>query len=215
VTAHSCLCHTSQQPDTININFLRIHRDAEALPHTIWLDNFSKIYSKKMPNLTAGAYALCHWTCKAVRTSSVEFDITVMTDDDGNRIPAMPDDLFGEEQNLLAKMDGLADVFPLDYYSESAVIKWKVFNVPPRPDPTLAPIQYFQGLRSRQDTVKGKHFIPAGIIKLNINSNEDLCRIMRLHYEKKNMHRTNALECQTYSVFNTDMAIFHRILKVN
>jgi hypothetical protein len=201
----------------ININCV-FFSDAERRPHTIWLDNFSKIYSKKMPNLDEGAYALCHWTGKAIRTSKLFFDTSVRHQANGQVLPTMPDDLFQEEPALIAKMQALTaplgNVNVMHHYNNSKVIRWQVFNVPPRPHDSLADLCYGPALRARVDTVKGQSFIPCGVLKLNINANEDLARIIRNHYEAKNMHLTGALECGNYAALSTDMAIFHRVLKV-
>jgi len=194
---------------------------AERRPHTVWLDNFSKIYSKKMPNLASGAYDLCHWTGRAIRVSKEYFDTSLMQDAQGRNIPAMPDDLFGEENALLARVDGLMaqpvgpGAHPMHKYATSAVILWQVNNVPPRPHRDLAPMKYFQVLTEHVDTVKGQCFIPTGVLKQNINTNEDLCRIIRSHYEDNNMHIHGALACTNYHALSTDMAIFHRVLKVH
>lgn len=217
-SGHLCcqLCEHKVQTKLILIFFA--FRDAEAQPHTIWWDNFSKIYSKKMPSLSEGAYALCHWTGKAIRTSKQYFDIRIRHDADDQPIPAMPDDLFEEEPALVAKMAAitspLGNVNVMLQYRSSKVIAWEVFNVPPRPKEDKADLQYGPVLRQRVDTVKGQSFIPCGILKLNINSNEDLCRIVRNHYEARNMHITGPMECSSYEAVSTDMAIFHRILKV-
>lgn len=166
-----------------------------------------------MPNLSQGAYDMCAWTGRAIRVSKLDFDIDLMHDDQGLVIPAMPDDLFSEQAQLIQMMLP-AGGEALECYNTSKVVTWEVFNVPPRPDPNKADLKYHIILKQRVDTVRMGSFIPTGILKDNINENEGLCRILRHHYENNNMHIRGALECAKYHHLNTDMAIFWRILKV-
>lgn len=163
--------------------------------------------------MEAGAYNLCHWTGRAVRVSDIDFDLSLLRDAAGAVIPAMPDDLLAEEQQLRQMMGPMTDA-AMHCYDNSKVIQWEVFNVPPRPSRNKADFKYFNVLTAKVDSIKKGCFIPTGILKEDINTNEGLCKILRDHYESNNMHIRGQLECKEYTQLNTDMAIFWRILKV-
>lgn len=130
-------------------------------------------------------------------------------------MPAMPDDLFSFIPELLTEFlasqaDPVGGGHPMKYLDRSAVKNWKVMNVPPRPESDNAPLRYHHKLLAREDTLK--QFIPVGILRLNINSNQGLCQILRNHYEENMMHVPGG--CLRYHTFNVDIAIFQRTLKV-
>ena len=181
-------------------------------PHVVWLDNFSKIYGRQMPNIDIGAWADCLWTGEAFRayTGTVPVSMSIMYNE-GDIVPAMPDDLFDKESEFKACWEGaLAD---LTYRAKSKLVKWSIRTVPIKPDATLAveKIRWRNALKS--DCSSLKTLYPHRIIRKNIGSNKGLAEIMRDHYTSNGQDVEG--KCDKYSAFIVDENIYMRILKVH
>ena len=71
--------------------FLLTHRDVTNGPHTVWLDNFSKMYALHVATPDKGDWANCAWTGKALRKcSDATITMRVHRDRHGRVVPAMP-----------------------------------------------------------------------------------------------------------------------------
>ena len=180
-------------------------------PHTIWLDNFSKIYGAKIPSIDIGTWRDCQWTGVAVKkySGSKRVSMKMMYDDVGECIPAMPDDLF-EWVPLLKSMFHVHRIKD-DYHMTSMATKWEVNAVPLRPQPSkILNDNWRRALHSDAD--KLTQMYPKQIIKINIGSNEGFGRIMRKHYEDRSQHIIGM--CEVYSSMNVDENIFWKLILV-
>jgi hypothetical protein len=186
-------------------------------PHTIWIDNFSKIWPRTMPNLDKGAWADCLWTGVAIHAYSGSFPLTmnILRDAHGEGIPAMPNNLFTLTPKLIKLWTSYcADI---DYCTQSMVSAWKVNSVPLKPQAANMPAGPHQdAINSDVNTLNRLH--PKELIPLNIGSNKGLATILRTHYENNNQHTEETRQaprpCPKYSAFGVDIDIFRRMLLV-
>ena len=165
-----------------------------------------------MPNIDIGAWADCLWTGEAFRayTGTVPVSMSIMYNE-GDIVPAMPDDLFDKESEFKVCWKGaLAD---LTYHAKSKLVKWSIRTVPIKPDATLAveKIRWRNALKS--DCSSLKTLYPHCIIRKNIGSNKGLAEIMRDHYTSNGQDVEG--KCDKYSAFIVDENIYMRILKVH
>ena len=180
-------------------------------PHTIWIDNFSKIMGCRIPSVDKGAWRNCLWTGVALREykGSQPVSMDLMTDGDGS-IPAMPDDPFAMHDKLLKlwKVNRVKE----RYWPEPFVKKWKIDNAP------IKPVLHRVNDAKHHATLKGSNsrllgLYPKHIIAENIGSNIGLGRIMRGIYEDNKQDKEG--QCTKYTSLNADINIFDRIIKVN
>jgi hypothetical protein len=181
--------------------------------HVIWVDNFSKVYQMKIPNMDIGVWHDCLWTGVAIREfvpveprySNLSLAIDMQPGDDSN---AMPNDLFHRMKKFLASAKQITDS-TMFVYDTSIVTRYNVRNVPLKPivDAVAHP-KWHSALASSVDGLY--HLHPVGLIKRNIGSNEGLMRILKRYvdiYEEEKV--------QLYQVMNVDINIFKRIIKVS
>ena len=66
-------------------------------------------------------------------------------------------------------------------FDESKLVKWGVNRIP------IVPMTVSMPTKAKDNLAKGplrlNHFIPKGLIRLNIGSNEGLARIVKIHLE--------------------------------
>lgn len=186
-------------------------REVEDGPHTIWIDNFSKIHGCKIPTIDAGAWRNCLWTGTALRkyTGTVPVDVSIQRDAAGQVIPAMPDDLFANEAAFNSIFDRYA--MQTDYWETSFVQEFKVTCVPLKPDAhKVNNRKHRRALQADSDTLHSMY--PKEIAAVNIGSNLGLGKIIRVHYDDRKQGPGD--RCQAYSALNVDENIFMRVLKV-
>ena len=138
-------------------------------------------------------------------------DITmdIMRDEDGEIIPAMPDDPFMYRAELLSMWR--IHAVRGSYYEQSLCFRYEVSNVPPKP--VFHKVNNDKHRRAvLGDTSTLSTHYAKGKLPINIGSNMGLARIMRDHYEEKKQHLDN--ECTSYTAFNADINIFDRVAKV-
>lgn len=189
-----------------------VHREVESGPHTIWIDNFSKVHGAKIPSIDIGAWRNCLWTGTAIRkyTGDRVIDMSVQLDGAGEVVPAMPDDLFANEADFNAVFDRC--VLDTTYYDTSLTTLYRVNSVPLKPDACRVDNHNYR--RALQgDTDRLRSMYPKEIAAVNIGSNLGLARIMRAHYDENNQGPGN--RCTKYSALNVDENIFMRVLKVH
>jgi hypothetical protein len=140
-------------------------------------------------------------------------DMSVMTNASGNEIPAMPDDPFEHLpvlRTLLTLMSPHTSA-GMNRHTSSLLSTLEVTNVPPKPHHSkVAKREHKEALINHHDSLS--NLFPDTIIPQNIGSNKSLLRMLRDHYETQQQHLPG--QCSTYSVFNTDIDIFDRQLKV-
>jgi hypothetical protein len=182
------------------------------LPHTVWWDNFSKIYGVKCPLIASGAYRNALWTGVAIRTYNNPTTGRPLTLDvrlsDGAVVPAMPASVFCSLGHVLELFE-VSNETGQNYFDSSLVKRYNVNTVPLKPDVSATDPVLQNILNESRDGLK--HFYPSHLVKHNIGSNKGLLKILRTYYEHNNMH--NGL-CQKYRVLNVDINIFVRIAKV-
>lgn len=179
--------------------------------HTIWIDNFSKVHACKIPTIDVGAWRDCLWTGIALKkyNATVPLTMDLQTDEKERVVPAMPDDLFGTEEQLLTLLNKYK--LSSEYQEECLVRIWEVDTVPMKP--SASKVEQDDWRRALcGDGDKLSQMYPKEIVAVNVGSNEGLAHVMRGHYEDNKQHIPN--ECKTYSALNVDENIFKRTLKV-
>ena len=207
-----------QKPPYISNFMAQQHRLMGLDPHTVWLDNFSKIYGCRFPNIDKGAWTNCLWTGIALHKylGATRVTMDIIRDANGNDVPAMPDNVFAMVAMLQEVW--MAYKATLDYRRHSLVSKWKVSCVPLKPQAENMP----EGIWKQaieQDVNTLRPLYPKAILPINIGSNLGLARIMRSHYIDNHQDvvetRRDPRPCGKYTAFNADIDIFRRTLKVN
>jgi hypothetical protein len=182
-------------------------------PHTIWLDNFSKIRALQIPSLEVGSWQNCAWTGKALRRCpNPDITMDLVLDDAGQVIPAMPANPFARTEQLVTLFKKITQTEGcMHVYDKSMVFNAKIRTVPLKPK-----AKYMQSEKHRRAIIEGSDKLctmyPVGIISDNIGSNVGLLRILRMHFEEQNQHLPNG--AAVYQALNVDTNIFDRTLKV-
>jgi hypothetical protein len=177
----------------------------------VWLDNFSKTLGRQLPSIQVGAWANCLWTGVALRQCDVGLgiSITLVTDQDGQTIPAMPEDPF----EYVAQVEAMWTKYRPDLrYSESSMmVRWRVASVPVKPAlHNVDDENYRQALRDKACGLDTMY--PKELIAENIGALIGFARVMRTHYVDKKQEREG--ECKRYTVFNVDIKIYEMMVKV-
>jgi hypothetical protein len=153
------------------------------------------------------------WTGKAIRVARTDVNMDVMQIN-GVDIPAMPDDLFGEVNSFLDLFQGVNDYRAIGSMARRTRCLTTLTNVsciPLTPSvEKLAKEKHRLAILERHDGLD--NLITQGIDARNIGSNRGLLKMLREHYNKK--LQPEGL-CTKYSIFNTDIDIFERGVKVN
>lgn len=174
-----------------------------------WWDNFSKFRSHSVPTIAKDVFATCLWTGITVNEyTGPPVNNTIQFNGDGDVIPAMPDDLFANEEVVLAGIDHIYNEGKL-YYDKSMVKKYDIINIPLKVDTKRFP-HLADTLNSSKNSTK--HINPYKLIRHNIGSNLGLATILREFQDDNKMTMHNTV--QSYSNVNTDENIFYRGLKV-
>ena len=174
-----------------------------------WWDNFSKFQARQVPTIKKDIFASCLWTGVTVNEyTGPDVDVSVRKDNHGDVIPAMPNDLFDQQDMLI---QGIREIYNegRSYYNKSMVKRYDIVNVPLKVD-----TKRFPNLANAMNSVKNttKHINPFKLIRHNIGSNLGLVTIMREYQEEQKMHLNGVVE--KYSTVNTDENIFYRGMKV-
>ena len=176
---------------------------------SIWVDNFSKTLHRTNPTLTKDVYSSMLWTGMAVFASAktMEMDASVMTDNDGVVIPAMPPRICQHRAQVL---EGLSYVHNQGraYLTHSLVNRFSVSNIPMA---IVDPDDVAQNQHPPEDhSMDIVH--PYQMVDTNIGSNIGLVSILRHHfYDPACMDHD---DCKKYVCLNVDENIFWRTLKV-
>ena len=188
--------------------YIYTHRDVQSGPHVIWIDNFSKILSRAIPSEQKGLYTSALWTgVAAFSGNTADIDDSVRVDNQGDIVPAMPD-------NLLQYKDAVASGVRATMrkgqflYTDSLCNQYDVRTIPPKMDckrfPALCGV-----VDDGSSTLNSVH--PVDMLPQNIGSNRGLISIIRSFYEN---YKMDTEDCDRYLTINADENIFWRILKV-
>ena len=206
-------CIVSNCQDWVDLSDSRTtFRDVTDGTHTMWLDNFSKVYAQRSASCDIGAWRDCLWTGVALNAyeGDVKVKMTVQFNDDGSEmIPMMPDDPFVNQSMLMAVYDR-ANRVGLDYLDVSLVKKYDVrrlpLKLPYHDDPVIN-----QKLQRSMDGMRS--FFPAELLRTNIGSNMGLFRFMRKVYTDMGLHQPQH-QPTTVKCLVVDSNIFSRTFKV-
>jgi hypothetical protein len=177
-----------------------------------WIDNFSKNYNRKKPDMTIGSYSACLWTgiANRVYTGDAVVNLGVKYALDFTIIPAMPPTLevFWEQLPIFIAQMAVIDRDGMYYAQHSFVDKFKVNNIPlsPHVDEKTNPVVH-KMLAKKVDAID--KLVPERLMTANIGSNLGLIKVMR-----SIITEVMAARVKKYRVIMADCAIFSPILKV-
>lgn len=176
----------------------------------IWLDNFcKKPQSFQVANIERGTFKAPLWTGRAVRKCRADVDMSLQYDN-GAIVPAMPDNIFAQNDTLLHFYKMACEEKGMFLYDNSLTTTLQVRNVPVKPSPDKVHLRKHKtALVDRHDSLTT--FFPSGIINKNIGSNRGFLHIMRKHYVENGQ---DIGECDRYSAFCVDIDIYNKILRV-
>ena len=190
-------------------------------PHTMWMDNYSKNVKWQCPDVAKGTFHQGLWTGFAVRACTADVSMKFVLDQTGSVVPAMPDDPFTfkdmVQDGLLKSMFDRGDRSNFRFRS-SLVFKWKVNNVPLRPQlcnvPNVASqARYRAGLERHADSLD--HLHPLKLLDINCGENVGFAMCFeRLSTEKNWTGRSDQPSCDTYTSMFMDCDLFDKCVKV-
>jgi len=179
----------------------------------MWIDNFNKKYSFRIPDIEKGTWTQCNWTGVALREYTASaLDMRVQTVN-GEVVPAMP-----SQAKLFARTNAIQTWFnqqacqgddDMLRFDASWVMTWGVHNVPLKPQVADVPDEHKAAVGSKNLSLDTLH--PLEIIDENIGANLGMAKIMRDIYDKA---MALPLGQRKYIVLNVDSNIFYRVVKV-
>ena len=189
-------------------NYQKHNRLVKEGPHVTWVDNFSKFMARSVPTVAKGIFSSCLWTGEAVfECTNKSLDMAIKLDQRGEVIPAMPNNVLGNQQRVT---EGIQYVLSScrSYYDVSLVKKYDVRNIPLKIDTKRYP-NMKRVIEHKQNSTQNVH--PVRLIDHNIGSNDGLISVVRGFYEAEGMNNDT---CTKYKVLNVDENIYWRTLKV-
>ena len=169
------------------------------------MDNFSKTYSVGAQTTESGSWRDCLWGGLGIKQYIGPIvDMTKVVD-----VPAMPVNLFSADNlkwlyTLTEQMDGLQNT-----YDSSLAVKYRVRNVPLKPDLDNVEDKFKEVLAQSRDGMAT--FFPKEIVPINIGSNDGLVKVVRSLWED---HKASEQSHQ-YKFVVADTNIFWRSIKVH
>lgn len=187
----------------------------------IWIDNYDSMFRTRFANIAKEAFRDNHWTGVAVRQHAGSVNMNVVRNDNGEIIPAMPDDpLVYADRALALVLSGstgpaggagvILNKVP-ELLSTSLLMTWGVDRIPLRPSATnpKVPQRYRDAITRAPDSLA--NFYAVGLMPENIGSNLGLARVLRGFYDD---HHLGADKGERYFSFTMDMNIHKRTLRV-
>ena len=191
--------------------FGRTIEDNEA--HVGLWDNFSKMYRIKIADMRRTNLADCLWTGVAIRKYTGDAKVSMACISDGSfHVDAMPSYPLGRLGTLLSTMEELCSERGemKNLFDTSKLVKWGVNRIP------IVPMTVNMPSKAKDSLSKGplrlNHFIPKGLLRLNIGSNEGLARIIKIQLEDSGIGAET--KPKIYKAVVADLNIFDRIIKV-
>ena len=182
-------------------------RTALSAPHVLWLDNFSKFYTTRLPKATSGPFRQCLWSVSAIRP--VDIDLSVVYNEDDEIYPAMPPDLYANMDELLELLKKSDGVSPLLY--DSSVWNFDLFTIPPGPPAKKDQTDLTKEFWDDVPSPGLKTYIPRGIRPDNVGSNHEMLACIEDWMDEKNSTVTGLTN---YGILLSDINIYDRLLKV-
>ena len=184
-----------------------------------WYDNFTKLYHKNVPSFKRGEYAAALWTGFGhhLPTTPVLDAMELMFDSEGDLVPAMPSSLFDDElkqgvMRWLQKFNPPGQTPTLHSDSICEVLDIRSVHVKIRPDASPDP-NHVLFKNYNQRSVSMDTFVPGGIAKWNVGSNNGLAMLL-----KRELDKTKVDDPQNptkYRMIFADVNIFERLMKVH
>lgn len=197
------------------------------------MDNYDSQFRHTKASLSRAQHANINWTGVAVRQYMGDYFIedTLVRDQAGAVIPAMPDDIMTPE-NIAAilefivrntqltqdealnnnnSIEGMTTFKPL--YPTSLLRTWKPDRVPLKPNVNDAniPNAYKDAVRKSPDTLS--NFYPKSILNENPSSQAGLIRLLKDYFEK-NVTSGNTKLPQKYFNLTCDENLYKRAMRV-
>jgi hypothetical protein len=176
--------------------------------HAIWWDNFSKTYGTRKPRMELGVYLAALWTGLGI----MMFNGPQMECVWSEEAPAMPDDIFAEEQLFLMRLDiAIEEVRRIEEVgdAESLVVIYDVRRIPLKIDPNKLPDCPATDALKEASPDGLSNFHPWQLLEENCGTNEGMLRVLRLF-----LNRSRARDDNRITILNSDCNLFYRALKV-
>ena len=171
------------------------------------------MYRIKIADMRRTNLADCLWTGVAIRKYTGDAKVSMACISDGSfHVDAMPSYPLGRLGILLSTMEELCSEGGemKNLFETSKLVKWGVNRIP------IVPMTVNMPPKAKDSLSKGpvrlNHFIPKGLLRLNIGSNEGLARIIKIHIEDSGIGATP--KPKIYKAVVADLNIFDRIIKV-
>ena len=149
------------------------------------------------------------WTGRALRQARVHVDMSLKYQED-TVIPGTPTDPFEDEMSVKAFYMGVTKESLSQRHASSLTTLLKLDSVPLKPrHHRLNDPRHVAALKNSHDSLDNFHCDQ--IMPINIGSNRGLLQILRDHYVAKQQLQE---QCTSYTVFNVDVDIYQRIMKV-
>jgi hypothetical protein len=197
--------------------YILLLREIKEQPHSLWIDNFSKLVAWQIPSTEKDVYARCLWTGHALRKYPFPIDMSMLRDAFQDCVAAMPNDPLNYSTKVKLRLE--AYVFtgggdePWDRYDKAMCNLWEVDNVPVRPNSAkVYPVKYRVGLEAHRDNLSNLY--PEKLTGENISSNDGCARVLRDLYEEHGWGKeeSDPACAKKYYFINSDLNIFDRIV---
>jgi hypothetical protein len=163
----------------------------------------------QIPTVEKGTWMSMLWTGRAFRKARVDVDMSLKFDGD-TIIPAMPDDPFMDEKCVKNFYMGVTNASSKHRHAESLTTQLQVDCIPLKPKhDKLRDARHVAAIKNSHDSLDT--FYCDKIIPINIGANRGLLQILRDHMVDKCQLEE---ECTRYTVFNVDVDIYLRMMKV-
>lgn len=191
----------------------------QSTPHTIWVDNFSKIYGHQIPSMHQGQYTNGNWTGVAIQKYAGSANVSMKCMFKRNQlIPAMPSRLLLRGKDVRQLLEVVESTMTDGNYLKSSLCeRLDIRNLPLKPvvDRILNPEQHERLQKSNDGAV---NLYPVEINQFNIGSNRGMLQVilkLAQDYGSQDDHKYTDHEDMTYAYVNSDVNIFYRCLKVS
>ena len=199
-----------------------LFREVRGGAHVLNFDNYAHTIAAYVPSIDDGAFHNCSWAGVTLRKLD-GVDLSLRRPQSNlpqQTLAAMPDSLYADSLfsalgNELASVDSESS----NYLKGSLVYRYKVNSYPPKP--SLAdivdgdlPEEEFEELAEvlSGEALDGMAEVyPADILDHSVGSNDGLMDLVLKFMKGKH---TGPAPCTDYSVWLTDINIYHRINKV-
>ena len=178
-------------------------------PHVTWVDNFSKIYAVKTPNIRSGSYVKCLWTGYAHRSCHLppgdfNMNIPVVNNELLNIMPSLKE--LKDEHVVIMDAMKAVDRAGMLYYNESICLKYNANGVPLKINVTERQEPVLYNVMKRNSVYA---MTPEKMSDINIGTNKGLLKILR-----ELLDESEGMRPKQYRILNTDINIYQRIMKV-